>query len=502
MKRAAALLRRRQRDDDGLALVMVALLMVVLLLFAAFSVDAGNVYSTRRQAQSAADTAALAGALRIAGGDSLANAVSEVRDLSARNFDVTSAEWANDSTLCPNEPPAGYVSSKSLGIAGGSNCISFSAGFDRVRVRIPRRDVKLTFAKAAGFKTKPIGANAEAEIVAANGGGTSPWGLFAGFGGGTEACIQTGPSNADSCGSPTPGEFGAFAPYFYSDVNPANNPDTTCVSGAANADALALVVADGLDHLLGTYGNYNAAVDGDPGTPLNGPPCTAPFPRVVVPNTGYSSATQIEEGLLFGKDASGAFDKFGFSGRLVKNPATCGATQDIYGYSTIDNCPLWAYLTGGGPAECAAASILPLTFSTSAEAQTYKTAMKLCLTKWKPSDGPIFTNDLGKTKRLTVVPRYDEPAAVGPSGHYHINELVPMFYQALYADKTGSMSCDDENPVGTCIWEPGLSSTWAASGAQHLHSASGLVLDVGMLPEPLKSNLGGGAFPYTTRLVK
>ncbi|WP_409226785.1 pilus assembly protein TadG-related protein [Gudongella sp. SC589] len=56
-------------DIEGQAMVMVAVFMAVLLGFGAFSVDMGNLYVQRRQAQNVADAAALAGTWVIDGGD-------------------------------------------------------------------------------------------------------------------------------------------------------------------------------------------------------------------------------------------------------------------------------------------------------------------------------------------------------------------------------------------------------------------------------------------------
>jgi hypothetical protein len=54
-------LRARKREDGGYVALLTALMMVILIGMAAFSVDVGNWYVTGRQAQNAADAAALAG---------------------------------------------------------------------------------------------------------------------------------------------------------------------------------------------------------------------------------------------------------------------------------------------------------------------------------------------------------------------------------------------------------------------------------------------------------
>jgi hypothetical protein len=57
------------RVQKGQVLVQVALMMVVLILFVGLAVDGGNVYSSRRRMQNAADAAALAGAWELCVGN-------------------------------------------------------------------------------------------------------------------------------------------------------------------------------------------------------------------------------------------------------------------------------------------------------------------------------------------------------------------------------------------------------------------------------------------------
>lgn len=55
-----------RKNEQGQAIVIVALILVVLLLFAALAIDAGNAYTARREAQNAADAAALSGTRQLA----------------------------------------------------------------------------------------------------------------------------------------------------------------------------------------------------------------------------------------------------------------------------------------------------------------------------------------------------------------------------------------------------------------------------------------------------
>src|SRR5438128_5954524 len=69
---------RMRREESGVTLVLFALLLVALSVLVAFVVDLGPVYTERRQDQSGADGAALAGAQAVRAGQSLSGAVMAV----------------------------------------------------------------------------------------------------------------------------------------------------------------------------------------------------------------------------------------------------------------------------------------------------------------------------------------------------------------------------------------------------------------------------------------
>ena len=56
-------LTRRLSSDRGAVLIQTAIAMIALMAFSAFAVDYGVLWSARRQAQNAADAAAMAGAI-------------------------------------------------------------------------------------------------------------------------------------------------------------------------------------------------------------------------------------------------------------------------------------------------------------------------------------------------------------------------------------------------------------------------------------------------------
>src|SRR5689334_25165610 len=84
-------------QERGQALIMVALAVVGLFGFSALAIDGSRVFSDRRHAQNAADTAALAAALtKVRGGDYVLAAEKRAET----NGYVTDADSSVDVHLC------------------------------------------------------------------------------------------------------------------------------------------------------------------------------------------------------------------------------------------------------------------------------------------------------------------------------------------------------------------------------------------------------------------
>lgn len=110
------------RKENGQAAVMLAIGVVVLLIFAALAIDAGNMYTVKREAQNAADAAAMAGTRQLvlecsgAAAPTEANILNGVSQMSLANAKIgaTSAvkSWyvkEDGSQLNPNPLPLGAV---------------------------------------------------------------------------------------------------------------------------------------------------------------------------------------------------------------------------------------------------------------------------------------------------------------------------------------------------------------------------------------------------------
>lgn len=79
------LLSRLRRSENGSTLVYGALILIGILAVSALAVDGSNAYLQRREMQTAADAAALAGAHILASGGSQGHVRSEARDIAIQN---------------------------------------------------------------------------------------------------------------------------------------------------------------------------------------------------------------------------------------------------------------------------------------------------------------------------------------------------------------------------------------------------------------------------------
>jgi Flp pilus assembly protein TadG len=131
--------------DEGAVLVLVAVSLLALLAVAALAIDLGDFRAHRRQLQTAADAAALAGAMQLPPFSSGANACSQADYYARQNTTQTSAQNlvvnANlDTSFCQ--------------ILGGS-----------VRVQPVESKVPYAFGRVLGFVNTSLSAQARARVV-------------------------------------------------------------------------------------------------------------------------------------------------------------------------------------------------------------------------------------------------------------------------------------------------------------------------------------------------
>ena len=124
---------KHSTEEKGQALILIALAAIGLFAFAALAIDGSRVYSEKRHAQNAADTAAMAGALAHARGNNITTAA-ENRALS-NGYDGSAT---NDVTVTITDSPAGV-------------CPAHTQGKD-IRVDIVST-IGTTFARVLGRQT-------------------------------------------------------------------------------------------------------------------------------------------------------------------------------------------------------------------------------------------------------------------------------------------------------------------------------------------------------------
>lgn len=103
-------------DSSGAVLIYTGFAVAVLLGFGGLAVDAGMWYATKRSAQSAADAAAIAGALEVARGSTSTTVQTKAKDDAERN----GYSAASGATITINNPP---TSGPSAGVASAVEAI-------------------------------------------------------------------------------------------------------------------------------------------------------------------------------------------------------------------------------------------------------------------------------------------------------------------------------------------------------------------------------------------
>ena len=101
----------RRLSEIGQALIMIALAAVGLFAFAALAIDGSRVYSDKRHAQNAADTAAMAGALAYARGNNILTVAQERATSNGYDDNGTS----NDVTITVEDTPPGVCPAHTAG---------------------------------------------------------------------------------------------------------------------------------------------------------------------------------------------------------------------------------------------------------------------------------------------------------------------------------------------------------------------------------------------------
>ncbi len=153
------------RDDSGVVAVMVAVFSLVMFVLAALVVDLGMARETSREAQTAADAAALAGAGELYADDGTLRAdqaIAAVKEYVGANYGTTASDWSG----CAVSLDGGWSSSAGSA-SSGTPCIAFdsSSSPKKLRVVVPTKHTAALFGSLLGYTGSDVGAQAEASAV-------------------------------------------------------------------------------------------------------------------------------------------------------------------------------------------------------------------------------------------------------------------------------------------------------------------------------------------------
>ncbi|MCU0268680.1 MAG: pilus assembly protein TadG-related protein [Acidimicrobiales bacterium] len=532
-----------------MTLVLVGLLMIALLVSAAFAVDVGTVYNSRRQAQAAVDAGALAGGLSMA--DPAAGAPVDRRvalttwvkyltyqDISfgfTDNTDITPAEWNAAWQTCvatgayPSEytqtAPATTVSSDPVWPAGGAtSCIRFSDSRQRLWVRVPDLAVQTAFARVVGIEELDVSAEAEIELGFETPAGVLPFGVPIASAGNSAVCLafSTSIPNGDGCNGGTTGNWGLLDFSVYGNLQNGATAQVSCAPSNKN-NRMAFNTAWGVDHPLSVYGGTVRNDQTLCSSQTNGRPDWFSLPNEVSTGTGSINNGDFEDGMLQGITA-----RYGLpaaDGRLERGGTTVVVNSNQN--QRIDNTPLWTYLedwsvlqTRGAPATCNKSGI------------STKAAMNTCLSAWvtqyaNTGSAPVlFRENLGDAVRFGWVPVIEDPtnpcvAVTGgcqsgtgtfPNGNkdVRIKAVRAVWLQTSYfkcsnagggrcatihnpgQSNAGSGNCSD---VNTTCGLPGTGNNDA------MEAVSAFLLRDGMLPQSVRDTGIGRAQELRVELI-
>jgi len=467
-------MRTQATNDRGAVAIMVGMLSLVLVGMAAFSVDLGARYDSRRGAQAAVDIGLLSGAQDIPFGLDTASEriASEIRANLEKTF--TNVEWNQMWTISQCSDDGSY---DTRGTVGGvvTDCISFD-DTGRARVKLPDLEVKTFFAGLFGQDTLIVGASAEAFVRYSGIGGVLPFTVLGGAEDGSQLCLRSssGGTAIPPCDGSESGNFNALQVSIYGD--PDFQTDTIACN-TNDQDVFTINVAVGIDHLLRVK---------------TGSGITDSFAKPFGPNQFYTDTglgNGLWEGLVAGEAISGSAGDVFFTGPL-SNISSLGDTIDAVHDSTvhtIDNTALWKYIPYGlydpvdVPESCTRETFEMLSF-TDATAN-----IGTCLTDYLLGDYefggetvndfvPLFTEDVDvngefdieDNPRFAIVPQSLEE--VLPRGHkvVTIAGFKAVWVQGLYYP-------NGDTPI---IMEPGQPEASVAipNGGSPLDQVTGWLL--------------------------
>ncbi|MGI9666774.1 MAG: pilus assembly protein TadG-related protein [Acidimicrobiia bacterium] len=438
-------------DERGAVLVMFSLVLIMLFGFMVLAVDASHAFVERRNSQSAADVAAVGAAVQaIENTGTDAQIADEIIAEAQRlvQLNISTSDWAacNDADALP------FTWASERG--GATNCVSWSEGFRRVRVRVPTRNIDTFFASIIGIDSVAVAAAAEVEGLAEGLGGILPFGVLSDAGDGSLLCLKTqnGQNKVPAaCDPAVSGNFGYLDFTIHGGVIPG--ADQNCIGQPVNR--LTENVAHGIDHELG----IGPADETGPGVILDPDKCSNPLLGGGAPVNGTEAKTGTSfTGVIYPGFIGGTSNPSpAFPGRLT---VTQGPTYNWNGIE-VDDEPLWAHLIPAKRTQCE-----PLSEEVAASPRwgdidvidTEEEMVSCIAYHYSLSTTSDIFQDLKDSPRFGSVPRLHKTWPPGGSADRTFAGFVTIYVQALFG--------------GNCTQADGTCGTWFEPGGLKRNTTS------------------------------
>lgn len=458
----------RSKREDGAVLPLVALMLLVLFGFAALGVDATAAYAERREAQSAADAAVMAGALQY-----LADTPPTGTELATLVKDYVAANWTGnktpsnaDWTACvDSSKPADYAAILDTSVSPAvpiSDCISIKQVDGEpalLRVRLPAYDMPTAFASIIGWNSLAISATATAELRYNENTKILPFSLPANPA--DEECLATPPAGllpgdlGGPCTGPVQGNFGLIdSPWFGAD-DPHFTDTYTCQTSPNFNTRAPHNIAIGLDHVVTAHPSPQPLVgisqaNNAPGADNCASAADGTIPYILLTQPGNTQSAGGKALLQAGfiGDHPSPIPSATTEGRLRQGPSLTTTYPNRLNIDTtswdftMDNVGLWEYIVADSGGQCDKDNFRP----------SGKVGRELTDQMWQclgtnPGSG-TFHIDLLKAPRFAVVPvlNYTSGSQFGNSW-WAVLELRPVYLHSTWFDCT--TTTDSE-----CLFQP------------------------------------------------
>jgi hypothetical protein len=422
--------RLRRQDEDGAVLIIFAISAVVIFSFIALAVDISHAFVERRDSQATADVAAIGGALTLI--DNSQNSyfkaitlVDEVQDLAEKNLG-SGLNW--EDCADPDRPSEFTVGAEAIFVKylddQYTECISWSADWSEVRVKVPDRQINTFFAGVMGIDSIAVSAFAEVNALVAGAGATLPFGVLE-SGTSELLCLKTGPKFPDECDANASGNFGFVDFQIYG--NSAMGTTSPGCNGNPN-NLLKENIAHGVDHDLtiepkGTQASKD--INDDITIIKDDQQCPSMSREVMAAKTSTGNRDKVLiDGFVKGFN--------GFPGRLTVAPST----TITYEGEEIDYLGLWHWLRTTNPD--GSVFINPCT------GKTTEALILACIDANKGPGVQLFDDSISTSPRLAVIPILNQTTFPSGSGYVSFKRFQFVYIQGLYGSCNNSGACDTE----------------------------------------------------------